>query len=543
MQPLLYKNDKIDNFDSIVRAIENSKTRTSKRPSKHKFRKLFKKTHRYLGLALSILILNFAISGIILEHRNFFSTFDIPRKILPTDYQFRNWNNAAVKGNIQLQQNINLIYGAIGVWKEENGNFQDFNQGFPKGADNYNIQSLYKSNQGNLYAGTLFNFYFYNQNKKVWQKMQLPTKEQRVVKILENNGKIYLLTRSNFITMNDNIDQPNFQIKQLKAPFNYKKQNSLFQTLWQIHNGSVFGIVGRFFMDLMALVFIFLVITGIIKWYFPKTYKKIAAINKSKLISRKKLVLQSLHWHNKVSLWTIAFLIISTVTGMFLRPPLLILIADSKVAQINGTHLSQDNAWYDRLRNFVFFNNKIIFATDEEMYSVNEDFSTKPIKFNEQPPISVMGVNVLENKGNDGILVGSFTGLFLWDPVTNQVFNYVTKAPYIPVETSGPPVGDFKVSGFGKFANNKEYYFDYDLGAVPLNSDKFYYKMPNQIINESKISLWNLALEFHTARIFQAIIGDFYILIIPLGGLLIFFTLISGLIVWFLLYYGKKLIK
>jgi type III secretory pathway component EscU len=81
------------------------------------------------------------------------------------------------------------------------------------------------------------------------------------------------------------------------------------------------------------------------------------------------------------------------------------------------------------------------------------------------------------------------------------------------------------------------------MGGVPLNSNNFFPKMSNEIIQKSGISLWNTALEFHTARIFKAIIGDFYILIIPLAGILIAITIISGVVLWFLIYKGKKLIK
>jgi uncharacterized iron-regulated membrane protein len=56
--------------------------------------------------------------------------------------------------------------------------------------------------------------------------------------------------------------------------------------------------------------------------------------------------------------------------------------------------------------------------------------------------------------------------------------------------------------------------------------------MPVNILRESPVSAWNTALEFHTARIYAAIIGDLYILIIPLAGLSVLFILISGLLMY-----------
>jgi uncharacterized iron-regulated membrane protein len=44
--------------------------------------------------------------------------------------------------------------------------------------------------------------------------------------------------------------------------------------------------------------------------------------------------------------------------------------------------------------------------------------------------------------------------------------------------------------------------------------------------------LWNVALEIHTGRIYQSLIGDFYVLIVPLTGIFVLFILVSGFIVW-----------
>ena len=78
----------------------------------------------------------------------------------------------------------------------------------------------------------------------------------------------------------------------------------------------------------------------------------------------------------------------------------------------------------------------------------------------------------------------------------------------------------------------QEYFFDYNIGAVNINGTEEFTILPQQIIKDAPISLWNLALEIHTGRIYQSIIGDFYVLIVPLTGLFVLFILISGFIVW-----------
>ena len=55
--------------------------------------------------------------------------------------------------------------------------------------------------------------------------------------------------------------------------------------------------------------------------------------------------------------------------------------------------------------------------------------------------------------------------------------------------------------------------------------------MPAMISN-SNMPLWNVALEMHTARLLIPFIGDFYILFIPLFGLMTIIILISGVLLW-----------
>jgi uncharacterized iron-regulated membrane protein len=58
--------------------------------------------------------------------------------------------------------------------------------------------------------------------------------------------------------------------------------------------------------------------------------------------------------------------------------------------------------------------------------------------------------------------------------------------------------------------------------------------MTPEILEKSPISLWNVKLEIHTGRIFQSLVGDYYILIVPLVGLFSLVILITGFLVWWL---------
>ncbi|OGU60203.1 MAG: hypothetical protein A2X64_03070 [Ignavibacteria bacterium GWF2_33_9] len=541
MNLLLFKENIDTQFPNEIEQ-EQVQTKVATKRKKSTSKKFWQKTHKWLGLIMSLFVLNFAISGIILNHREIFVGLDLPRWTLPGEYSYHNWNNAAIKG-ILPGENSNIVYGNVGVWKENSGKFTDMNTGFPSGMDNKNVQSMLKSEKGNLYAGTFNAFYYQSGNH--WKQLILPTDEQRVIKILEKDSKILLLTRSEIVFFNDNPANPKFSVKQIKPEKGYIAQTGLFQTLWQLHSGEAFWMIGRLFVDFLAITFILLIFTGLIKWYLPKTFKKLKA-KKEKLANRKKINLWSLSLHNQFGLWTALFLFLTTITGMFLRPPLLILVGANKVPQLPGTNLKQDNAWFDKLRNITYLpdEHRYVFATDEYLFSVDENFQENPEIYNYQPTISVMGTNVLETRHDGGVLVGSFSGLFLWYPKENLIFDYVNKTEYVPqMALTGPPIGANAVSGFGVLADGREYYFDYSTGSYPLNSDYFFPRMSEEILQKSGISLWNTALEFHTARIFRSLIGDFYILIIPLSGILIALSILAGFIYWFQAYKGKKLLR
>ena len=230
----------------------------------------------------------------------------------------------------------------------------------------------------------------------------------------------------------------------------------------------------------------------------------------------------------------LAILILNTVTGMFLRPPLLAFIGNSRVGKIPFTELADSNPWFDQLRR-IFHDEesgRYILSTSEGFFHSDDDFSSPLKKYVHQPPASIMGVTVLEKVRSDTYLVGSFEGLFLWNSQNGRVFDHITKQEYESNSGFGSPVGDFLISGFTRDFKGQEFWFDYNRGALPVSGFGDFAPMPQQLRDASTMSLWNIALEIHTGRIWQPLIGGFYILIVPLTGLIVLFILISGFIVW-----------
>ena len=506
--------------------------------SKRKFIKKLRKYHKWPSIVLSLFILVFAVSGIVMNHRSLFSGVDIPRKYLLSEYQYKNWNNAAVKSVCKLSPDSILIYGNIGVWLTDSSfsMFTDFNQGFPEGIDNRKIFKLHFSGQGNLYAGTLFGLFYFDFNSGEWQPVDIPVHDQRVVDLVNKNDSLFILTRSFLLASVDQPDNLSFKKLILPQPENYENKEGLFKTLWVIHSGEIAGFTGKLFVDFIGLVFIFLTLTGIIYWLFPKWIRK-RKRNERGIQSIKKINRFSLKWHNKIGVWVVVFIVITPITGMFLRPPLLITIANARVGKIPFTILDSPNPWYDKLRRIIYDEEKdqLLVGTNQGIYFADAKLKTvlKPVY--PQPPISVMGINVFENLGNGNYLVGSFNGLFLWNPDNRLLFDVNNPKANVQINQGGPPLSENMTAGFIDMGN-QQFVFDFNRGVEALQGSPKFPGMPDQIRNQSPMSLWNLALEFHTGRYYSFMFGKLYILFIPLFGLTMLLVLITGFWLWWKIY-------
>ncbi len=500
--------------------------------------KFFKKYHKWISIIFTLLIIMFSFSGIILNHRDALSGIDVNRKLLPSGYHYQNWNNAAVKSTLKINNDSILIYGNIGIWLTNSiqNSFIDLNTGFPKGIDNRKISKVLLSKSNKLYAGTLFGLYNFSYNESKWKYVKLPIHEKKIVDIIQKEDTVLILTRSHLIKTSD---FRRFEIITLPVPEGYDNKVSLFKTLWIIHSGEIYGTTGKFIVDIIGLIFAFLTITGLII-FFNRIKVKSKSTSTHKKVRKLRINKSLLRWHNKTGWITILFLLITASTGIFLRPPFLIPIADVKVSKLPLSELDTENPWFDQLRRILYDSakNRFIVATSEALYYSDDNLSSSINKFKYQPPISIMGVNVFRKKSDNTYLIGSFEGLYEWNSETGYTFDYIKKGKYNKPKGKSRPLGEYLVTGYSDDFPDTEIYFEYNNGAnkikgIPLTT------MPDKI-SEQPISLWNTALEIHTGRIFQNLIGDFYILIVPITGLALLFILISGFFLWLKLYRRKR---
>lgn len=495
--------------------------------------------HKWFSLVLSIFIVLWVISGILLNHREGIKGLDISRQYLPKNYQLGNWDQGSLRGSIRLNNTQWLVYGEAGCFLSDNTftDFHPFMEGMPEGSEPRKTYAV-KKYEGKLFAATQFGVMYKPDFDANWEAFALGGEYPRITDLELQDSSLIIASRSDLYKVD--LKDPLLKSTKIKllTGNNMDNQVSLFKTIWQIHSGELFGYVGKLFVDLMGLFFVFLTVSGLVMWWAPKRIKK---KTKRKETWQKRFKWNR-KWHLKTGIYTAFFLMIITLTGMFLRPPLLIPIANVRVDKIPGTHLDQPNPWYDIIRNVHYDQNRevLLIGTTQGIYAVDKEFKEVPFHFNTQPPISVMGINVIEQYEEDHYVVGSFSGLFDWNPYNGEVLDYFSgEEPQ--VKRGGPPISKDMATAIVGDEHSGLFYIDYNHGAICLKEGEAKeLLMPVELKEATNMSLWNLSLEVHTARYFQFIFGKLYILFIPLFGLFTFLILLSGVILWMRMTFRRK---
>lgn len=484
-------------------------------------RSTWKKHHKWFGLLFSFFLCMFCISGIILNHRSVVSSVNISRKYLPETYRYRNWNNGLVRGSVKCHINDSasvLLYGTAGIWRTDSiaSAFDDFNKGLPAGIDYRNIRNIVQTPSSDLFCAGQFALYHYD-SSAVWSKIELPLHEgeERLTDLELKEDTLIVVSRSHLFVSSPPYNK--FQPLTINAPEGYKPQVSLFRTVWMLHSGELFGIVGKLLVDMVALVIIVLCFTGIFCWLLPKQIRYLRKQNKE--INKNVRILKgAISWHDKVGRWTIVLTLFVTITGWCLRPPIMIPLVQKYIRPIPATVLDNPNPWNDRLRALRHDAGQEdwLLSTSEGFY-ILKSLGGIPCKLPIAPPVSVMGVNVLQLDDKGKWLVGSFSGMFVWDRKTNVVIDYYTGE--LPTQQTGVPFGKKSIAGYSADFAHKICIFEYDNGSE-------FTPMPRQF-SILPMSLWNICLEIHTGRIYT-FFGSGTLFYIFFAGLFMLWILVSG---------------
>lgn len=462
----------------------------------------WKAQHKWLGLILSFFLLMFCLSGLVLNHPSLFAGINVSRSLLPPRYHYDNWNGGLLRGSVSWHGKV-LVYGNNGIWVTDSTarTFTGFNRGLPAGVDGQLIRGMAVTADGKLFAASQYKLYVYD-SQKGWTETALQTDGERISDLaVQGRDSIIITGRSHLFVAR--APYRHFAVITLEKGTDDDGRVSLFTTLWQLHSGSLFGLAGKLIVDAIAVILIILIVTGLLFWFLPKVHCHGPARARS------------LRLHNKLGRTTIVLTLFISISGWMLRPPGLIAIASGRVPPVPFSTLASRNAWYDQLRALRYDPAcaDYILSTSRGFYTLRT-LHSRPVPVAGQPPVSVMGINVLHDGGNGQWTVGSFSGLYHWDRKGGKVTDIFNDRP----GKSMIPVSDHAVTGLCTDFRGGDVVVDYYRGTTRFPMPAFMATLP--------MSLRLVALEIHTGRIYP--FGFSGMLYIFLVGIAIAWCLWSG---------------
>lgn len=497
-------------------------------------RRFWRKYHKWAGLVFTLFILVFCVSGIILNHRKFFSKCEVSRSLLPGGYSYENWNNGVVKGTLRLDDGRVLAYGNTGVWMTDTcfSTFVPMSGGLAEGIDNKKVSNVVRTSDGTVWCAALFGVY--RLEGETWKLAMEDADGERIADICDRGDTLVVLSRSCVYQAVRPFDK--FERIELKAPADYNPEVTMFRTIWLLHSGALFGLTGRLIIDLVAVVIIILCVTGLVYTFVPMSIKRRKRAGKNTRALAKTLK-YSVKWHNGLGAWLLVLTVLLAFTGACLRKPLTAPLAKLKTQPVPGSTLAADNVWNDKMRGIRWDETlqSWLLSTSGGFYRLKA-LDGVPEEMKGAPKVSSMGVNAFCRESDSTWVVGSFSGLYRWNPSEGASVDYYTgksvKKHGKSAKKHGKSAGKVTVSGYSSDLLGKDIVFEYRKGATDKTKEKAGLpQMPEELRNQP-MSLWNFALELHVGRPYEPFLGPLSSWFIFISGVLLTLILISGYIVY-----------
>jgi hypothetical protein len=136
--------------------------------------------------------------------------------------------------------------------------------------------------------------------------------------------------------------------------------------------------------------------------------------------------------------------------------------------------------------------------------------------------------------------VGSFNGIFHLERASGKVVDLLTGGEAVNI--SSVRTAEFMVTGYFKTPRGEEFITTHERGLMPLSNAKLdgRFRMPSEVTTGYRMPMWNYLFELHNGRVFKGLLGELYVLIIPLGAFLLTFVTLSGTYDWIYLRVRRK---
>lgn len=473
-------------------------------------RSTWSRIHRVSGLAVAALLTLECVSGIVLNHREAVADVGVSRDLLPERYSFSRWNMGLLRQTARWRDSV-LICGAAGVLKADTlaTSFEELNDGITPLADMRAMRSIAVAPNGAAFAISQFALFGFNEAKGQWDDIGLPLdKNERLTDMTVAGDTLVVMSRSRFF-----LSAPPYRCFTPIWPGisrDYDGSETLFRTVWKLHSGQLFGPWGQAVADGIGCLMIVLCVSGLALWALRKVARGKAWMGRR--------YAEALTLHNGIGRRAMALTLAAVVTGWALRPPLLIPLALCRTAPPPHTTLDSPNPWADKLRMARHDE-----ATGQWVVSTSAGFfladslGGEMRRVEQAPPVSVMGLNVFERESDGAWLCGSFSGLFRWRAGEGLVTDFFT-GDTVSHGTQGPAFGARAVSGYSA---------DFAIGpfAIEYEAGSGFAPQPEGL-RHKPMSLWALALEAHSGRLFFGNAATYFYIFVFGGAVIV--SIVSG---------------
>ena len=492
--------------------------------------------HKYIGRLFLFYFLLMGLTGILLNHPEGMARWRVPLKFLPDSHGYRNWNRFSFREAVFSENDSGTLYvcGKAGVWQSrDNGRtFRILDQGYPATPytrDTRCLLLIEKNGADYLLAGTRNGLFAYATADARWRTSIGGPQLFDIVDIVDTGDGVIAFTpqAAYHVTVTEKV--PTLRKLPLVVSLPLQGREPLLRFFLKLHDGSLLGKTGRLLADAVGAALIFLCASAVYLWYVPWRRKR------GNVIRKEARLFPFFHRHHRgVGVLATAFLLVITLAGMFLRPPFLMMIvgrtAPAALFTIDrqalplGTEIHKATYWPEQ--------RAVVLATDSGFFRGPADCSAPFEPAGVVVPVSGMGATVLEALSNNRLLVGSFSGLYIWDAAGGHLTDVHGTPVGAEVFHSGKlPVQDMS-AGAAVRGRDLVWWADYRHGMRSFPPNRPSPAMP-PLGKAGDMSLWHFLFAVHNGRIFRDWLGVWSWSLVPAGGALLLTCVLTGAYDWF----------
>lgn len=489
--------------------------------------------HRWVGLALVAYLGWMGGSGVLLNHPGLISGISVPEWMVPPQYRIADWSRGALRSLMPVEgrEGRFVAAGRLGVWLSDDGgrSFVELNEG---------LGSLYRRNAQQvlsltgdsgpvLLAATRGGLFQREEDDAAWRRVPLGDKRP-VVKVVGVGDRLLAFTDSGvFASPAPPADLEFAPITLTRA--STASEVSMIDALFALHSGEAWGLPGQLVYDLVGVVLVILSFSALVTWLYRKVRHRLGRVR-----SRIRGAVRGLvRYHLDLGIWSAVFLLVIGVSGMFMRPPLLVLAAGETIPRWVYPGLTPRNPWHHRIQNATYdeAGERLLIQANDGVWEGPPNLDGTFRRVILPAPIFAMGATVFEAREDGSLDVGSFAGLYRVDAAQKTTDLLATG---LAEGRSRMRPGRHLVTGFVRLPTGESVVNTHRQGVLDLNGagagDRL--PMPDLEGASAGMPLWNFLFELHNGRIFRDLIGPSYVFVVPLGGFLLVLLTLTGVWDW-----------